>query len=189
MSKSLITCFRPLIRGFFFYVSLKDHNTKLNLEFPSPHSGILFLSANFFCGTPNLRHAVSVPSFGDSFFMLIFCAVRDTMNEVSVPSFGDSFFISLLPVLAINRRLVSVPSFGDSFFIISRKILETSPEVSVPSFGDSFFITLLHNSLQLLAYVVSVPSFGDSFFMIKKAVYCLNRQKGFPSPHSGILFL
>ena len=164
MSKSLITCFRPLIRGFFFYVSLKDHNTKLNLEFPSPHSGILFLSANFFCGTPNLRHAVSVPSFGDSFFMLIFCAVRDTMNEVSVPSFGDSFFI------------------------ISRKILETSPEVSVPSFGDSFFITLLHNSLQLLAYVVSVPSFGDSFFIYPKIIG-YDTQKAFPSPHSGILFL
>ena len=92
--KKRISCFRPLIRGFFFYIInmtlkefakdlfpsphsgilfLSDHNTKLNLEesaegFPSPHSGILFLSRTD-PTFPVFAVGVSVPSFGDSFFI------------------------------------------------------------------------------------------------------------------------
>ena len=87
------------------------------------------------------------------------------MPEVSVPSFGDSFFIrkarlamanynrefpsphsGILFLSAINNEdingvvSVSVPSFGDSFFITKRRSNGTADEVSVPSFGDSFFI-------------------------------------------------
>ena len=61
--------------------------------FPSPHSGILFLS-------------------------ICACTIIIAGCKVSVPSFGDSFFI--LPVLTLHggdRRRVSVPSFGDSFFM------------------------------------------------------------------------
>ena len=36
---------------------------------------------------------------------------------VSVPSFGDSFFITVRRVIGRNFVVVSVPSFGDSFFI------------------------------------------------------------------------
>ena len=40
---------------------------------------------------------------------------------VSVPSFGDSFFIlDANKALRLNVDLVSVPSFGDSFFIKAR---------------------------------------------------------------------
>ena len=35
-------CFRPLIRGFFFY-ELKSRQQLIVNAFPSPHSGILFL--------------------------------------------------------------------------------------------------------------------------------------------------
>ena len=67
----MIWRFRPLIRGFFFYLFIKDRY-KLKPE-----------------------EIVSVPSFGDSFFILqpgMLIVVR--VKEVSVPSFGDSFFIN-----------------------------------------------------------------------------------------------
>ena len=36
--------FRPLIRGFFFYVKIVEYRREVRPgEFPSPHSGILFL--------------------------------------------------------------------------------------------------------------------------------------------------
>ena len=61
--------FRPLIRGFFFYSLFKLNEEVWN-------------------------EVVSVPSFGDSFFI---GKNPDLDNEydddVSVPSFGDSFFI------------------------------------------------------------------------------------------------
>ena len=34
--------FRPLIRGFFFYIKMRKLNRR-TAKFPSPHSGILFL--------------------------------------------------------------------------------------------------------------------------------------------------
>ena len=89
--------FRPLIRGFFFYVlKCVQHYSEENKAFPSPYSGILFLSG---CipKKPKWAKYVSVPSFGDSFFIprrrssLQLSAVR-----VSVPSFGDSFFIGII---------------------------------------------------------------------------------------------
>ena len=65
-----INGFRPLIRGFFFYADFSPIYVSVRLElFPSPHSGILFLSVlrlDYRCG-----FLVSVPSFGDSFFMQI----------------------------------------------------------------------------------------------------------------------
>ena len=61
--------------------------------FPSPHSGILFLlhdKRNY----PFHPILVSVPSFGDSFFIGVKLeAIGQVELVVSVPSFGDSFFI------------------------------------------------------------------------------------------------
>ena len=64
---------------------------------------------------------VSVPSFGDSFFIHQREVIRSTVSGVSVPSFGDSFFMSEkeLADYSAGLRIVSVPSFGDSFFILS----------------------------------------------------------------------
>ena len=64
-------------------------------------------------------YLVSVPSFGDSFFIEGFKDVLYSDTEkVSVPSFGDSFFIRVLgKLIAVLNRPVSVPSFGDSFFM------------------------------------------------------------------------
>ena len=54
-----------LCKPYAMEMKLKD------VEFPSPHSGILFLSVwrNGFLKSGGKR--VSVPSFGDSFFIII----------------------------------------------------------------------------------------------------------------------
>ena len=65
-------------------------------SFPSPHSGILFLFPVM--ETHRLwQKPVSVPSFGDSFFIsfLLDFSYFKVDNIVSVPSFGDSFFITI----------------------------------------------------------------------------------------------
>ena len=138
---------------------------------------------------------VSVPSFGDSFFIcsLTCDGTSETVAKVSVPSFGDSFFMRKeICFNGTGRGSVSVPSFGDSFFIKNWKMalklshwafpsphsgilflyLEESEEekerkrlVSVPSFGDSFFMLWSFNDTDNMI-PVSVPSFGDSFFML-----------------------
>ena len=61
--------FRPLIRGFFFYrIYTPRRINKQSWRFPSPHSGILFLF--YITHVYNrMRVEVSVPSFGDSFFI------------------------------------------------------------------------------------------------------------------------
>ena len=87
--------FRPLIRGFFFYFcAVRDTMDEWReYTFPSPHSGILFLSKEEEYEVANEFMSFRPLIRGFFFYKLIFCAVRDTMDEVSVPSFGDSFFI------------------------------------------------------------------------------------------------
>ena len=137
-------------------------------RFPSPHSGILFLS-------------------------ICACTIIIAGCKVSVPSFGDSFFI--LPVLTLHggdRRRVSVPSFGDSFFM---KLYAVCLVVTLSCFRPlirGFFFYELHACRVCVHvfYKVSVPSFGDSFFMtLKEFAKELENGVKFPSPHSGILFL
>ena len=158
------TGFRPLIRGFFFY---------------STPSALKVRGAT----------AVSVPSFGDSFF------ISEDGHCCVVPfdSFrplirGFFFYTCGKGLLRYSPYEVSVPSFGDSFFMGNRCSLngQILNGVSVPSFGDSFF---MKNGLDYTEdLIVSVPSFGDSFFI--KCLGCLREsRKQFPSPHSGILFL
>ena len=86
--------FRPLIRGFFFYLKALSSAISTVREFPSPHSGILFLLEKGVTLSVTLTDRVSVPSFGDSFFITAKgFQSGETHYVVSVPSFGDSFFI------------------------------------------------------------------------------------------------
>ena len=92
------------------------------LRFPSPHSGILFLCLMFPNIKGNLIKVVSVPSFGDSFFIPYAMEMKlKDVEVVSVPSFGDSFFMPPLLCSMAMVAIVSVPSFGDSFFIWGRQ--------------------------------------------------------------------
>ena len=111
------------------------------------------------------------------------------MVVVSVPSFGDSFFICGNGKCSLTcdgfRPLIR----GFFFYEHPEGILgKECPVVSVPSFGDSFFILNLPKINKEDVGGVSVPSFGDSFFMIK-VPYQGGMKLLFPSPHSGILFL
>ena len=86
-------------------------------EFPSPHSGILFL------------------------FQTINCTQGKGTRRVSVPSFGDSFFMSLsLPLLMVRWLLFPSPHSGILFLFVAALALTLDAKVSVPSFGDSFFM-------------------------------------------------
>ena len=165
----------------------------LRVKFPSPHSGILFLCELQYIHA-FIRTEVSVPSFGDSFFISIGSYTLGVRPDfVSVPSFGDSFFIRRRESYTAETIIVSVPSFGDSFFIFPFFEMYTAfrvqgfrplirgfffyvkllvflenliCRVSVPSFGDSFFISRSLKTYLNLMLWVSVPSFGDSFFIV-----------------------
>ena len=52
-----------------------------------------------------ISSVVSVPSFGDSFFMMSILNTRvNYMRVVSVPSFGDSFFIGHCCVVPFDSK-------------------------------------------------------------------------------------
>ena len=136
-------------------------------RFPSPHSGILFLS-------------------------ICACTIIIAGCKVSVPSFGDSFFI--LPVLTLHggdRRRVSVPSFGDSFFM---KLYAVCLVVTLSCFrplirGFFFYchcILLVRLGKRLRFRPLIRGFFFYSFLSIDSST-CTSGL--FPSPHSGILFL
>ena len=107
-------CFRPLIRGFFFYTNSSLTDTYVGEKsFPSPHSGILFLYSSVVgrflqslnCFRPLIR--------GFFFYTVTFMHDKRNYPFVSVPSFGDSFFIPCrydmppsLNIFAIFRRIL-----------------------------------------------------------------------------------
>ena len=163
-----------------------------SIRYKRQHSGILFLSA---INNEDINGvvSVSVPSFGDSFFIHLPSFHRRQHHHcVSVPSFGDSFFMfnklaffmralvaplthsGILFLCLINAAAfmfdgngVSVPSFGDSFFI-SRCGAVDSRELSRfrPLIRGFFFYADYSAGLRIYGRCdVSVPSFGDSFFI------------------------
>ena len=60
--------FRPLIRGFFFYVATLEHGIQLMYSFRPLIRGFFFYVAQKVIRKAR-RITVSVPSFGDSFFI------------------------------------------------------------------------------------------------------------------------
>ena len=88
------------------------------------------------------------------------------MRFVSVPSFGDSFFIGHCCIVPFDSKRVSVPSFGDSFFIIRAAALISLFLCFRPLIRGFFFYRKGTENDSLQKNVVSVPSFGDSFFIL-----------------------
>ena len=131
--------------------------------FPSPHSGILFLSYP--------RWDLS-QIYKDSFRPLIR---------------GFFFYVGNVPSLVMAHQRVSVPSFGDSFFIHYENQQYYWQVVSVPSFGDSFFIFFMR-ALVAALISVSVPSFGDSFFIGNEALKVRINNAGFRPLIRGFFF-
>ena len=159
--------------------------------FPSPHSGILFLSYP--------RWDLS-QIYKDSFRPLIR---------------GFFFYVGNVPSLVMAHQRVSVPSFGDSFFMVKknesndrRKRRFPSPHSGIlflsyprwdlsqiykdsfrPLIRGFFFYNSRLKRKEDGVKRVSVPSFGDSFFIPKINKEDVGGTVSFPSPHSGILFL
>ena len=174
----------------------EDNLIHLSYEtFPSPYSGILFLSYGGIAQLVRADALVSVPLFGDSFFMLnygdtvtfeikkafpspysgiLFLCVRVeyvymyfTKKRFPSPYSGILFLFLICVYYATSIVRVSVPLFGDSFFM--KKAVrknENFINVSVPLFGDSFFMTLCVRRRTNSLRLVSVPLFGDSFFIL-----------------------
>ena len=184
-------CFRPLIRGFFFYGYEMYELSGNRYSFRPLIRGFFFYGGKISLQYRNVA-MVSVPSFGDSFFINIIAGILK-MLTISFPSpHSGILFLSDSEWLTEKVNQVSVPSFGDSFFMQSRGSRKGWRDtlVSVPSFGDSFFIVICACIITVVNCKVSVPSFGDSFFIQKQKKMRQKRlYRGFPSPHSGILFL
>ena len=140
------------------------------------------------------RKMVSVPSFGDSFFIISLQCRNVAMNwKVSVPSFGDSFFIhnpALFNALLLQERFPS-PHSG-ILFLLSEILDAWLNEAGTgfrplirgfffyaqlycaycminqgfrPLIRGFFFYDFTDIHICIIGGFVSVPSFGDSFFI------------------------
>ena len=114
------------------------------------------------------------------------------IRHVSVPSFGDSFFISF------NRNAYDFycfdrfPSPHSGILFLFFKEINVSKKNGGsfrPLIRGFFFYRIIFYSFFCWIYLVSVPSFGDSFFIMDSWREYTSELTEFPSPHSGILFL
>ena len=134
-------CFRPLIRGFFFYGYEMYELSGNRYSFRPLIRGFFFYGGKISLQYRNVA-MVSVPSFGDSFFIKGTYGWYADIYVVSVPSFGDSFFSEY----GLNVSYSSLNGFRPlirGFFFYKYycgDIEDVNDIVSVPSFGDSFFI-------------------------------------------------
>ena len=88
-------------------------------RFPSPYSGILFLCL-YGVNTSYDSFNVSVPLFGDSFFIERKRLINAAALMLFPSPYSGILFLSFVCGLTVTRIagvLVSVPLFGDSFFI------------------------------------------------------------------------
>ena len=102
--------FRPLIRGFFFYPLTETVSSLRRLG------------------------KVSVPLFGDSFFMVV---IRPTFSGkyavVSVPLFGDSFYIRTSHRISSGWRKCFRPLIRGFFFYDSQTVAKAISGLMFPS--------------------------------------------------------
>ena len=138
------------------------------IRFPSPHSGILFLYAGL-CDDCREFAEVSVPSFGDSFFIHNFLIIS-TSQLVSVPSFGDSFFIAFYYKINSQREWKGFRPLIRGFFFYKGVTLSVTltdrKAFPSPHSGILFLFSIKSKNQRWGRFsTVSVPSFGDSFFM------------------------
>ena len=137
-------CFRPLIRGFFFYdMRLYNNNSKLGSFRP------LIRGFFFYLNRPVINN--------------------EDINGVSVPSFGDSFFIDGLDYTEdlVGFGPFPSPHSGILFLWVSQSALRLGKSKSFPSpHSGILFLCTVQTVPQKGIKKVSVPSFGDSFFIL-----------------------
>ena len=131
-------CFRPLIRGFFFYDCQTNLIGLLNLLFPSPHSGILFLLT--ICGEIATDKEDLFPSPHSG---ILFLSCRYDMP----PS---------LNIFAIFRRILHFLAQKGSPLTQS---IHFSPYPSASARIKSFFIHIVPSPIPLNQYIITSSSF------------------------------
>ena len=101
--------------------------------FPSPHSGILFLLFHKIYLYIK-RRSVSVPSFGDSFFINVRILLIPHIHRSFRPLIrGFFFYANKCRRVNVRWQRVSVPSFGDSFFMWGYWSLSLMQKTAFPS--------------------------------------------------------
>ena len=160
--------FRPLIRGFFFYWQWLIAIVINVIVFPSPHSGILFL----YWFPPLLLCSMVMAGFRPLirgfFFYKSPYRIEKGSSSIGFRPLIRGFFFYWKPshwAMVVTQCSVSVPSFGDSFFIIVEIKEYATPWYRFPSphSGILFLWIKLPDHIN-----VSVPSFGDSFFIYRQ---------------------
>ena len=133
---------------------------------------------------------VSVPSFGDSFFIAV-CFFKRPQYKVSVPSFGDSFFIrkARLAMANYNREFPS-PHSGILFLWVAQYLCKG--RYGAGSFrplirGFFFYVKIVEYRREVRPGEFPSPHSGILFLLLSVSLKDHNTK--FPSPHSGILFL
>ena len=112
--EQVMQCFRPLIRGFFFYNAQKRKMKQSGYDlFPSPHSGILFLSCrydmppslNIFAIFRRILHLLAQKGF----------PLTQSIHFSPYPSASariKSFFIHIVPSpIPLNQYIITSSSF------------------------------------------------------------------------------
>ena len=129
--------FRPLIRGFFFYCMIRETILSIPSSFPSPHSGILFLSDK----SPLSRWHESL--FPSPHSGILFLSCRYDMP----PS---------LNIFAIFRRILHL--LAQKGFPLTQSI-HFSPYPSASARIKSFFIHIVPSPIPLNQYIITSSSF------------------------------
>ena len=165
-----VDCFRPLIRGFFFYMTSLSWSMRIPSMFPSPHSGILFLFRDFHLTKSRNRNLSFRPLIRGFFFYSRGKRKKEAYRCSSFRPLIRGFFFygkrneifkpypcCFRPLIrgfffyAYNSRrdISNITRFrplirGFFFYLeICKEDGSAFMEVSVPSFGDSFFILSL----------------------------------------------
>ena len=136
-SLKMVTCFRPLIRGFFFY-ERQANVMRFAFLFPSPHSGILFL-----CATTILISSALATWFPSPHSGILFLSCRYDMP----PS---------LNIFAIFRRILHL--LAQKGFPLTQSI-HFSPYPSASARIKSFFIHIVPSPIPLNQYIITSSSF------------------------------
>ena len=155
--------FRPLIRGFFFYFSHQPYQLLYQTTpFPSPHSGILFLCDTVCNINGQESIGVSVPSFGDSFFIKDKTIITAICSGFPSPHSGILFLYCRydmppsLNIFAIFRRILHL--LAQKGFSLTQSI-HFSPYPSASARIKSFFIHIVPSPIPLNQYIITSSSF------------------------------
>ena len=109
-------CFRPLIRGFFFYDEWREYTTKITDDSFRPLIRGFFF---YYSDTEKNRFngvVVSVPSFGDSFFIMKISSIIGKLVAGFRPLIRGFFFYLLESMGAVICACISFRPLIRGFF-------------------------------------------------------------------------